>query len=597
MKDKEIIVSTIKENLSKFDDKGKVIFLSGPWGCGKTYLWKKEISKLLDKDKDKIVNISLFGVESISALKIKIMTACSIRKAKSIKEAPLDVSKDKLLVFMKGLGGLTSKALDSHIRRNYLKIDIDYTLFFDEKLIYCFDDLERKGKNLEIEEVLGLADYLALEKKSNIFLILNDEKIAGGQKESQATEEQHTFSEYLEKVGSINLKADADIDSIYDLFIQKYHENKVIFNFFIAHKSLLVNTFERAQHNNLRSLERVMSAIVLMINHKITINEKHIVSLAAFIMEWAEGKLNDDRAFYDFDGMKMHILKDIDNDEYKARKRFHKKYFDYSNKYLFVDNFYNYVQKGYFDFVKLKNEINPDPQKLTKGQKLLHKAMDANWYFMTDIERHAWLEETSLFLKSVKELKMNVLIPIIGCLRSSLKELGEKIPSDIENEIKRLMERNVNALDDSFNHFLKMQYASFSEYWKTIVDDYELKRENKLEQKRIKEIKIIIRKGSDDEILSFFYEIGEEVDVFKLFLEDDILKELNKIRKKSTKFFHQVIQVLLEKLQEYAGSTIFENLEDYQAKIVVYLKTILDDKKTDKLEKMRIKNLLNEFGA
>ena len=63
--------------------------------------------------------------------------------------------------------------------------------------IVCIDDLERKGKNLEIGDVLGLISYLREQRNCKVALILNDEELSG--------EAKTTFEKHLEKVVDVSL--------------------------------------------------------------------------------------------------------------------------------------------------------------------------------------------------------------------------------------------------------------------------------------------------------------------------------------------------------------------------------------------------------
>jgi hypothetical protein len=58
--------------------------------------------------------------------------------------------------------------------------------------IVCIDDLERKGKNLDAGDVLGLASFLKEERNCKVVLLLNDEALEEG--------DLAKFTAYLEKV-------------------------------------------------------------------------------------------------------------------------------------------------------------------------------------------------------------------------------------------------------------------------------------------------------------------------------------------------------------------------------------------------------------
>jgi hypothetical protein len=65
------------------------------------------------------------------------------------------------------------------------------------KAIICIDDMERRGKNLSVREVLGLVSNLRELKGCKVALILNDEALE---------EDKEEFKKYLEKVVDTSLK-------------------------------------------------------------------------------------------------------------------------------------------------------------------------------------------------------------------------------------------------------------------------------------------------------------------------------------------------------------------------------------------------------
>jgi len=64
-------------------------------------------------------------------------------------------------------------------------------------MIICIDDLERRGKGLDIRDVMGLISYLKEQRDCKIALILNDEQLEDDDKQS--------FEKNLEKVVEISL--------------------------------------------------------------------------------------------------------------------------------------------------------------------------------------------------------------------------------------------------------------------------------------------------------------------------------------------------------------------------------------------------------
>lgn len=156
----------LKERLEhniRYEDIGAAIAITGSWGVGKTFFWKSFLDKQLCDEriykKDNVFNrkyayVSLFGLESLSDLKTHIYSSIesfhsSIEIPKWIKSLPSILKDTRVSQF--GLNAST-KIFDS-LMFNQVK-----------DAIICFDDFERMSNKLDIKDVMGLANYLKLEK-------------------------------------------------------------------------------------------------------------------------------------------------------------------------------------------------------------------------------------------------------------------------------------------------------------------------------------------------------------------------------------------------------------------------------------------------
>jgi hypothetical protein len=60
-----------------------------------------------------------------------------------------------------------------------------------QDILICFDDIERKSKNLDLNDFLGLVNYLKEQRRCKIFLILNENELG---------ENEEIFKKYTEKI-------------------------------------------------------------------------------------------------------------------------------------------------------------------------------------------------------------------------------------------------------------------------------------------------------------------------------------------------------------------------------------------------------------
>ncbi|MBF0231062.1 MAG: hypothetical protein HQK63_15950 [Desulfamplus sp.] len=151
MRDKESIVRALFKRLNDQSMKKRsVAILSGPWGCGKTYLWFTELMPALDESK--IIYFSLFGLESISTLKEQLMNKSLLLKIKKLRTtenlSKIEVIKETIKNLFtdserKALLKIALKGTDLAIGTNILPWSYDPLELIDDNLIICLDDVER----------------------------------------------------------------------------------------------------------------------------------------------------------------------------------------------------------------------------------------------------------------------------------------------------------------------------------------------------------------------------------------------------------------------------------------------------------------------
>ncbi|HAA2008459.1 TPA_asm: hypothetical protein GD867_08680, partial [Campylobacter jejuni] len=188
------------DNIANFLNKKskKCLAINGPWGIGKTHLWKQVEKKLSeDKKEKKVVYIDLFGKESYKQIleeivfKIhgnynKIMNTFSqiTTKIAKVKSAgTININPDAIFSFLK-------------------KEDFN-------NIIVCFDNIERRSDNLSLKEILGLVNLLKEEKECNVVMIFHKDELeeqdnnsAINDKEKQAKQDnsKNWYQTYKEKI-------------------------------------------------------------------------------------------------------------------------------------------------------------------------------------------------------------------------------------------------------------------------------------------------------------------------------------------------------------------------------------------------------------
>lgn len=189
--DKELRLKELLENNIKNEEIGTAIAITGAWGIGKTFFWRNFLDKQLSDErvykKDNVFNrkyayVSLFGLESLSDLRTQIYSSIesyhsSIEIPKWIKSLP-SIFKDTRI---------TQLGINAPVKL------IDSLMFAQVKdAIICFDDFERMSNKLDIKDVMGLANFLKLEKNCQIILILDEDKTEA--------ENKNKYGDYKEKL-------------------------------------------------------------------------------------------------------------------------------------------------------------------------------------------------------------------------------------------------------------------------------------------------------------------------------------------------------------------------------------------------------------
>ncbi|MCF6433823.1 P-loop NTPase fold protein [Leisingera sp. MMG026] len=179
----------------------EVLCIRGKWGVGKTHLWNKAVESAKANKKIPFGNysyISLFGLNSLAELRFSIFEnqisltpddeKTNIDKLDSYLSSRFDWRKKaKFIHLIPGLKGITDSDAATALA----------SLTTHEQLI-CIDDIERRGRDLDIKDVLGLASFLKEQRACKVVIILNEEELTDG--------DQQDFRESLEKVVDISIE-------------------------------------------------------------------------------------------------------------------------------------------------------------------------------------------------------------------------------------------------------------------------------------------------------------------------------------------------------------------------------------------------------
>lgn len=240
------------------------LLLTGPWGCGKSYLLKQIAKELNDERKAAVAVISLFGLDSISAINKRVKDEYMAFKLGTMGKAARKISKGFATLAKDGLAvagvatpgapGLAaaSKGLSSVLSYDIFGfIEVQNSVGNDDKkrkFILAFDDLERCGI-CNKQDLLGAINDFVENKQIKVIIVADEAKIGD-----------EGYKEYKEKLISRTIRMSADYYLLIDSIVENYNEaNKGYKGFLIENSDLLKQVFFESNTNNIRTLKCILA--------------------------------------------------------------------------------------------------------------------------------------------------------------------------------------------------------------------------------------------------------------------------------------------------------------------------------------------------
>lgn len=246
---------------------GKVIMLSGKWGSGKTHFWKNVIEKDLiefqTKKQKAYVYSSLYGNRTLDKIEDNIYAQaylCSVGGKNAVLSG-----YEKIKDFGKRFGSFCSlldvsklvDGLDDIQQKNIKKSALSY---FENGGIVCFDDFERKSKDIDLNDLFGFISHLAIDLNCKIVIILNDDLFEGVEKD--------VFSRVKEKSVSKFLKYEPSIKELFETIF-----SDVRYRILDEHKQIILKTIEETEELNARIYIQILDNLVEWIENKQETND------------------------------------------------------------------------------------------------------------------------------------------------------------------------------------------------------------------------------------------------------------------------------------------------------------------------------------
>ena len=225
------------------------VVINGAYGIGKSHYIKNELFPVVKNisvlniegdEKYTPVLISLFGVNSIEEIQSQIF----------IELYPF--FKSKRFKLAAGLGNGVMKLISGFNFNELFQDSSDSGLNFLDysNILLCIDDLDRKGKDLKLEEVYGFINNLVENNKAKILIVANEGELL---KEFEGNN--YNYSNIIEKVIGVSLTYIPDIRTVYSQIIfNLYKESNPDYHSFLQEQENIIIKRVEQNDRNLRNL-------------------------------------------------------------------------------------------------------------------------------------------------------------------------------------------------------------------------------------------------------------------------------------------------------------------------------------------------------
>ncbi len=301
-------IDVIKDQIFQFlsSDTPEVMAIKGEWGVGKTYSWKKFLSEANISNGvklDRYSYVSLFGINSLEAFKYTIFENV-VKKEMIGTEASLETFKNNTTGIIESFGRQSINLFKGAPIVKSFSPAIETISFLSlNNTLICIDDLERKGSNLDIKDVLGLVSLLKEQKRCKIVLLLND-----------GEEGLENYSKYREKVIDVELKFAPSPEECASIAYADDKEN-------YPRLKELVTGLEIRNIRILKKIERLVDLILpLAQEYEPEITDQVLHSLALFSWCYYSSSGNEDIPSLEFATSKGYSLYGIGDDDEEDEK-------------------------------------------------------------------------------------------------------------------------------------------------------------------------------------------------------------------------------------------------------------------------------------
>jgi hypothetical protein len=346
------------------------ILINGEWGSGKTYFFKNSILREIEKlkapngENHKVIYVSLNGLKNLDEIYHQIVA----EKYGFGKKAKIGYGIFKTLL---KLGPkFVSDISPSDVAANF---DIKDFLNLSSNIL-CFDDLERKSKDLDIAELLGFINTQFVEhNKVKVIFISNEKELIEQTSESD-------YNRIKEKLIGRSILFELEVKDTVSQIMDKNFTNRArSIEIFKNHQEYIIDLLIDFGLKNLRTivsyLQTISNIFEKIEKEQITGKEKTIIFFTLIVLvEFKSGRIKTSDT-YDFKGLDLiderfhqrnllanyyNSLKQKEDITKSYSQEFYDRYLrGRSSHFIFYPSIYLYILTGFFDREKFLKEIIP----------------------------------------------------------------------------------------------------------------------------------------------------------------------------------------------------------------------------------------------
>lgn len=207
------------------------MLLHGRWGTGKTFFWNEFVKSERERIQEPFYSyVSLFGATSIANLKGLVVLggdsthetgklATDWRRTKNWVVRKRRYFDELKVPYLGSIGAFLPRAEELLI----------------QDFLVCFDDLERRSRELDIDQLFGLVAVLKEQNRCRVVIVCNEEELSA--------RDRATLNKYREKIIDRELTYNPPFDENFSII-------------FVNDDPAVREVFERLQLNNIRVFQQ-----------------------------------------------------------------------------------------------------------------------------------------------------------------------------------------------------------------------------------------------------------------------------------------------------------------------------------------------------